>query len=464
MYSYVSAKPVGNEAGNKSRAISRCCPSAAYPDVLVLVDRGVSACALAAPAGSGLDLSLLQTTWTTARELTVLPGGALQLERDYGEIDMASSEQLAAFLLRAFARFPPTSTTTAAASATTVSTAASATAATLRRKYGLVLWDHGNGWKGYGVDDTCAANTASAASGCNHFTLATLAKGLAVGLAAAGADGGAGKLDVLGFDACLMATYEVAAAMAPYARTLLASELLEPGHGWDYAAFGAMTLAASDASIAAATTAAGGTAAATGAGVAAGVVGSAGSVAASGAAVGASTAGTAAGAMAEEIALARIWIARYRAQAVAYGTTGVTLALADLGVASSQPASVPPTLLSTVSRRSSVASSQATEPHHIRLSCAWSYVLAGAQAAVVDGRTVTGAWRRLLWGVTQTLAAADGSRLSRSALMFAAEEWVTSADGATALSVSLTANVLYGGTCSTVKALMAAGILKYTYV
>lgn len=43
-------------------------------------------------------------------------------------------------------------------------------------------------------------------------------------------------LDIIGFDACLMAMYEVGSALAPYTKYLVASELLEPGHGWDYAA------------------------------------------------------------------------------------------------------------------------------------------------------------------------------------------------------------------------------------
>ena len=45
---------------------------------------------------------------------------------------------------------------------------------------------------------------------------------------------GADKLDMLGFDACLMATYEVASAMAPLADYLVASEEVEPGNGWDW--------------------------------------------------------------------------------------------------------------------------------------------------------------------------------------------------------------------------------------
>ena len=42
-------------------------------------------------------------------------------------------------------------------------------------------------------------------------------------------------LDVIGFDACLMATYETAAHMQYYADFMIASEELEPALGWNYA-------------------------------------------------------------------------------------------------------------------------------------------------------------------------------------------------------------------------------------
>lgn len=42
-------------------------------------------------------------------------------------------------------------------------------------------------------------------------------------------------LDVIGFDACLMATYETAAHMQYYADFMVASEELEPSLGWNYA-------------------------------------------------------------------------------------------------------------------------------------------------------------------------------------------------------------------------------------
>ena len=52
----------------------------------------------------------------------------------------------------------------------------------------------------------------------------------------ASSEAGVDKLDLLGFDACLMATYEVASTLAPLADRMVASQELEPGHGWDYRA------------------------------------------------------------------------------------------------------------------------------------------------------------------------------------------------------------------------------------
>ncbi len=88
-------------------------------------------------------------------------------------------------------------------------------------KTGLVIWDHGGSWKGAAWDET---------SGNDNLTVAEIATAIDGGLTAAGAE----KLDMIGFDACLMATYEVASAVAPLADYLVASEEVEPGNGWDW--------------------------------------------------------------------------------------------------------------------------------------------------------------------------------------------------------------------------------------
>ena len=88
--------------------------------------------------------------------------------------------------------------------------------------YAVVLWDHGGGWTGMGADET---------NDEDGLGIDEIAQGLDEGMAAAGVS----TLDLLGFDACLMATYEVASTLAPYADYMVASEELEPGHGWNYA-------------------------------------------------------------------------------------------------------------------------------------------------------------------------------------------------------------------------------------
>lgn len=85
----------------------------------------------------------------------------------------------------------------------------------------LVIWDHGGSWKGAAWDES---------SNDDNLTVPELTSALKDGLAA----GGVKQLDMLGFDACLMASYEVGVAAAPYANYMLASEEVEPGGGWDW--------------------------------------------------------------------------------------------------------------------------------------------------------------------------------------------------------------------------------------
>jgi hypothetical protein len=87
-------------------------------------------------------------------------------------------------------------------------------------RYGLIFWDHGSGVPiGFGYDELREPR---------YMDMTALASGLEGGL-------GGEKLAFIGFDACLMATAEVAAACAPFAEVLIASQELEPFSGWDYA-------------------------------------------------------------------------------------------------------------------------------------------------------------------------------------------------------------------------------------
>ena len=90
---------------------------------------------------------------------------------------------------------------------------------------GLVLWDHGSG----SINGVCFDELADEES----LRLKDIEKALesTKGILPQG-------FDFIGFDACLMATVETAAILAPYTRYLVASEELEPGSGWDYTAIG----------------------------------------------------------------------------------------------------------------------------------------------------------------------------------------------------------------------------------
>lgn len=86
-------------------------------------------------------------------------------------------------------------------------------------KYSLILWDHGGGpIYGYGIDE-------------NYVGSLTLAK-LKQGLSNSKFNGK--KLEMIGFDACLMSSIEVASVLSDYANYMLASQEVEPGFGWDY--------------------------------------------------------------------------------------------------------------------------------------------------------------------------------------------------------------------------------------
>jgi len=88
------------------------------------------------------------------------------------------------------------------------------------RRTGLILWDHGGGSvAGFGDDERFADGSLTLADMAWAFEAAGLRQR---------------PLALLGFDACLMATVEMAVVAAPFAQVLVASEDTEPGDGWDY--------------------------------------------------------------------------------------------------------------------------------------------------------------------------------------------------------------------------------------
>ena len=92
--------------------------------------------------------------------------------------------------------------------------------------YALILWNHGGGpLEGVCWDELFSLDNLSMDELCQGIEDAALEK----------------KLAWIGFDACLMGSLEVAAAMAPYADYMIASQETEPGGGWDYSFISGLT-------------------------------------------------------------------------------------------------------------------------------------------------------------------------------------------------------------------------------
>ena len=86
-------------------------------------------------------------------------------------------------------------------------------------QYGLILWDHGTGSDGGVCYDELYEDS--------YLTLPEISGAIS--------DSGL-YFEFVGFDACLMATYDTVLALHDYAHFLVASQELEPGSGWDYSA------------------------------------------------------------------------------------------------------------------------------------------------------------------------------------------------------------------------------------
>lgn len=140
--------------------------------------------------------------WQSTKRFSVEPGRLVE-EEDLGEINMTTPDALADFLAWGLSGAPSD-------------------------HVALVFWDHGAGWFGFGTDDNpYPADT---------LYMEEISQGIEEGLRR----GGRRALSLVGFDACLMATLETAASLAPFAEYLLASAELEPGHGWDYGSLAAL--------------------------------------------------------------------------------------------------------------------------------------------------------------------------------------------------------------------------------
>jgi hypothetical protein len=144
----------------------------------------------------GDDELLDQGSWVGGRVLDLGAGGTTEVVSDLGDVNSADPAVLEQFIAEGISEHRA-------------------------GHYALIISDHGASWPGIGPDE---------GSDNDVLDLAELTAAVSGGLEQAGVD----KLDLLGFDACLMANYEVASAVAPLADRMVASQELEPGHGWDY--------------------------------------------------------------------------------------------------------------------------------------------------------------------------------------------------------------------------------------
>ena len=138
--------------------------------------------------------------WSGAKVVQVNKGSFTE-EQNLGNVDSGDPATLSNFISSAAKRHPSD-------------------------KLALIIWDHGAAWLGTALDEQT-----------NHIiALPKLQQALQAGLAGAGKP----KFEMLGFDACLMANTAVLGTLAPLAKWITASAELEPGHGWDYSALGAI--------------------------------------------------------------------------------------------------------------------------------------------------------------------------------------------------------------------------------
>ena len=148
-------------------------------------------------------------TYSGPADVIYVTQGGYDTVESWGEVDMSDWQVLRDFGIWAIENYPA-------------------------RHYAYMIWDHGGGWKaapknpitkGFSNDDHGSAYEISISNG----DYAAAMQGIVDALG--------GKLDIVGFDACLMGMWEVADASAPFAHYLLASSETEPFDGWAYHGF-----------------------------------------------------------------------------------------------------------------------------------------------------------------------------------------------------------------------------------
>ncbi len=129
---------------------------------------------------------------------------------DLGEVNMADGQVLADFVTWAVGKYPAD-------------------------RYILILSDHGTGWPGGWTDGDMESKPENIQ--INGFDDMLYLNEMDDTFAKIKSQTGIDKLDIIGYDACLMGSLEVLSMTAPYADYAVLSQEVEPSMGWAYSAF-----------------------------------------------------------------------------------------------------------------------------------------------------------------------------------------------------------------------------------
>ena len=148
--------------------------------------------------------------------LQLIEGGRFLLLERYVELNMDDSATLRSFVSLGLGKFPAD-------------------------HYAVTMWDHGAPWN-FGGDSSEVAgeSNVNGIKGYSSMKNSAIASAMKEGMALAGWASNR-KLDLVGFDACLMSNMAALNLFKDVAKISLGSEELEPGAGWDYTGLAAMT-------------------------------------------------------------------------------------------------------------------------------------------------------------------------------------------------------------------------------
>jgi len=173
-------------------------------NVVVQVDRIPYSVLAANNEGHADDIT--NSNWTTTRRYYITQNFDpvqinSQLKSDLGELNMGDPQTLIDFTSWAATNYPA-------------------------KKYLLVIWNHGGGFRSLSLAKDIAWDDTS---GGDKITMPELEYALSTINTQMGK-----KIDIVGMDACFMAMTEVAYQIKDYADILVASEESEPFDGWPY--------------------------------------------------------------------------------------------------------------------------------------------------------------------------------------------------------------------------------------